>query len=75
MLENDLKKSECQRKRWARRRIIIDEIARVKKARTTSAEAVVEALDRYIKREKLSIAKLPDRIVQARRSDDDLLIW
>lgn len=50
----------------------IDEIVRVKKARTMSAEAVLEALNRYVKREKLSIAKLQDRIVQARRSVDDL---
>jgi hypothetical protein len=48
MIERDLKKSESQRKRWERRRIVINEIKRLKKERTTSAQAVVEAMDRCL---------------------------
>lgn len=61
MIERDLKKSESQRKRWERRRIVINEIKRLKKERTTSAQAVVDAMDRFMKKKRLSMAKLQDR--------------
>lgn len=63
------------RKRWTRWRTINDEIVRHKNARTASAEAVVDALDRFMRKEKLSIAKLQNRVVKARQSDADLPVW
>lgn len=75
MIERDLKKSESQRKRWERRRIVINEIKRLKKERTTSAQAVVEAMDRFMKKERLSMAKLQDRIAKASGLGQDLPLW
>lgn len=75
MIEDDLKKSECQRKRWERRRVVVQEIERLSKDRTTTADKMVEAMDRYMKRERLSMAKLQDRIAKARASCQDLSLW
>lgn len=60
MLERKLRKSESQRKRWERRRIVINEIKRLKKERTTSAQAIVDAMHRFMKKERLPMAKLQD---------------
>lgn len=75
MIKESLKKSESQRKRWERRRVVINEIERLSIERTTSTGAVVEALDRFMKRERLSMAKLQDRITKARGSSAELPLW
>jgi hypothetical protein len=69
------KKAECQRKRWERRGVVITEVIRLAKERTTTTESVVQDLDSFMSREKLSMTKLQDRIVQAKKSGTTLPIW
>ncbi|KAJ9112105.1 hypothetical protein QFC22_006406 [Naganishia vaughanmartiniae] len=75
MIAKSLKKSESQRKRWERRSIIVKEVERLMSARTTSADTVVTALDRFMRKEKLSMAKLQNRIAEAKVSSEDLPLW
>ncbi|KAJ9113250.1 hypothetical protein QFC22_006089 [Naganishia vaughanmartiniae] len=75
MLAQDLKKAECQRKRWERRRVVIKEVERLAKERITTEEGVARDLDKYMPREKLSMSKLQDQINVARKTGNTVLIW
>lgn len=75
MLAQDLKKPEAQRKRWERRRVVVYEVERLMKERTTSASSIVADLDKYMAKERLSMAKLQDRIAKARECDQTLPLW
>lgn len=75
MHADDWKKAECQRKRWERRRVVITEVIRLAAERTTSAESVVRDLDAFISQEKLSMTRLQDRIIQAKKAGEKLPIW
>lgn len=75
MLAKDLKKGECQRKRWERRKIVITEIKRLIQTRTTTAESIVKEMDVFMKSERLSMSKLQDRILKDRKEDKSLPVW
>jgi hypothetical protein len=75
MIAKDLKKVERQRKRWERRRVVVQEVERLAKERTTAAESVARDMDTFMRREKLSMSKLQDRINAAGKEGDSLPIW
>jgi hypothetical protein len=75
MLAKDLKKGECQRKRWERRKIVITEIKRLMQTRTTTAESIVKEMGVFMKNERLSMAKLQDRILKDKKEGKTLPVW
>ncbi|KAJ9115201.1 hypothetical protein QFC20_001068 [Naganishia adeliensis] len=75
MLAKDLKKGECQRKRWERRKIVIKEIKRLMETRTTTAESIVKEMDVFMKSERLSMSKLQDRILKDKKEGKILPVW
>lgn len=54
---------------------MINEIKKLKKERPTSAQAIVDAMDRFMKKERLSMAKLQDRIAKASGTGQELPLW
>lgn len=73
MVGKKLSKTESQRKLFARRKIIIDEIARLARDKVVPESEVVERLDGYRSRNKLSITKLRDEIKRKRASDESII--
>lgn len=73
MVKKKLPKSEGQRKLYARRKIIINEISRLASEKVIPESEVVERLDEYRARSKLSITKLQDEIKRKRGSNESII--
>jgi hypothetical protein len=73
MVKKKLPKSEGQRKLFARRKIIIEEISRLASEKVIPESEVVERLDAYRARSKLSITKLQDEIKRKRSANESII--
>jgi hypothetical protein len=73
MIKAKLQKSERQRKLFARRKIIIDEIKTLAKARVVSEVEIIGRLDAYRATNKLSITKLQDEI-KNKKANGEMLV-
>lgn len=73
MLERKLPKSEGQRKLFARRKVIIDEIVKLAKQKTMQELQVVERLDAYRVTHAMSITKLQEDIKQKRTKGESVI--
>lgn len=75
MITKGWKKSEAQRKLYARRRVVIDEVERLADARTEPGSAIVKAMDTYMSQKKLSMTKLQDLIKQRSVDGKTIAFW
>ncbi|KAJ9091540.1 hypothetical protein QFC21_007165 [Naganishia friedmannii] len=73
MLEKKLLKSEGQRKLFARRKIIIDEIVKLAEEKTVHESQVVERLEAYRATHGMSITKLQDDIKEKRGKGESII--
>lgn len=73
MIDQQLPKSEGQRKLFARRKIIIDEIKRLAKEKTVPESEIVGRIDVYRVKNKLSITKLQDEIKRKRAQGEAVI--
>ena len=73
IVKKKLPKSEGQRKLFARRKIIIDEISRLASEKVVPESEVVERLEAYRARSKFSITRLQDEIKKKRGSDESII--
>jgi hypothetical protein len=73
MLDRKLPKSEGQRKLFARRKVIIDEIAKLAKQKTIQESQVAERLEAYRVTHAMSITKLQEDIKQKRAKGESVI--
>jgi hypothetical protein len=73
MLEKKLPKSEGQRKLFARRKVIIDEIVKLAREKTVQESQIAERLDVYRVTNGMSITKLQDDIKQKRGKGESVI--
>ncbi|KAJ9107267.1 hypothetical protein QFC21_000714 [Naganishia friedmannii] len=75
MVRQGYKKSEGQRKLYSRRKLVMDEVARLAAMRVEPESEVVKAMDEYTSLHKMSITKLQDLIRKRSQDGEELEFW
>ncbi|KAJ9112070.1 hypothetical protein QFC22_006367 [Naganishia vaughanmartiniae] len=75
MIRQGYKKSEGQRKLYSRRKLVMDEVARLAAMRVEPESDVVKAMDEYMSLHKLSMTKLQELIKKRAQDGEELAFW